>query len=370
MRRLRTIGLLGAVVAVALAAGWLLLAPDRQRLPTGSSYSTQPDGTAALVAWADAVGVPTRRLLEPDMPASSVPATLLLVQPELPVTRADRRAFEAVPGHGGTLVLAGDSVPLRSLATALGVGVDPTEVVTAATVVETGAAVSMQASARVGAPDARPLLVAPNGDWLALRRPYLDGSLVVFSTPYPLTTAGLRDPELARLVYRTVLAGAAPTQGPAAPTPGPAAGLALDEAHHTYRPPSEAAAEPGFADLVLSSAPGRALVYAAGVVFLYLLLGGRRLGPPLPPVTAGALQRTMFEHVQTLAGLYRRARQLPFVREHYALHYARRARARPEASERRRHELAAALAGIRAARTERQLLDAVQVADRLLSRPP
>jgi hypothetical protein len=66
----------------------------------------------------------------------------------------------------------------------------------------------------------------------------------------------------------------------------------------------------------------------------------------------------MAEHVQMLAGLYRRAGQLNLVRSAFVGHYARRLR-RPDAPPGAR----AALARIEQARSEAELIAAVATAD-------
>jgi hypothetical protein len=350
------VGLVALVVAGALLAAWLGRRSSEIPLPTGSSYSARPDGAQALFTWATELGAPARRLREPAVPDDALGGVLLTIQPDEPIGRAGRAAYDAVPRAGGTLVLAGDSLPLRLFGSALGVEVESTPTVGSATVAETGARVALSARARARADGAQPLLVAPNGDWLALRKPYLNGSVVVFVTAYPLTNEGLREPELARLVYRSVVA------------PGLRHGLAFDEAHHPVPDqPLPTAAEPASAPaLIFGSTPGKALVYAVLVVFGYLLLGGRRLGPPLPPAGSDRLHRTLFEQVQTLAGLYRRGRQLAYVRDRYLDHYTRLVRLRP-VPEAHRAEVEAALGRVRRAGSDRELLEAVQRAERALA---
>src|SRR5207302_4141185 len=91
--------------------------------------------------------------------------------------------------------------------------------------------VSVTARYRLRADGATPLLVAPNGDWVALRMPYRQGSLVVLATPQPLANSGLdaTDGQTARFVFREIL-------------PQAAAGgsVAFDEVHHSFAPPTAA----------------------------------------------------------------------------------------------------------------------------------
>lgn len=308
---LRPVGLLVLVCAAALFAAWLGRRPDETPMPAGSSYSAEPAGTKALYLWAEAAGARAERDLAVTPGAS--PDVIVVAEPELPFSPVEREVYAVIADSGGTVVIAGDTFPARSLARALDVTIEPTPIATTAGVPGTGTILATQARARVRADSATPLLLAANGDWLALSKPRQQGRVVVFATSFPLSNEGLRDPENARLVYRSVLAPAAGN------------GFAIDEVHHSH---AAAVVEqaPGFDQVLFATAPGRAVVYAACLAFLYLLLAGRRLGPPLPYAAADRASRTMFEHVETLASLYRRGRQLPFLRDQYLQRYGRQLR--------------------------------------------
>jgi hypothetical protein len=240
-----------------------------------------------------------------------------------------------------------------------------------------------------GGVSAQPLLISADGRVVALRQPYRRGTLIVLSTPHPLTNQGLRNPDTARFVYRELVApltaGGARAGAQAAPG---APVVFFDETHHED-PQLGGGPDASFAArlqrYVIATPLGGAAVYAGVLVFAYLLLSGRRLGPALRPVRAGAASRTMYEHVQALAGLYRRGAQFLSLRAHFSRHYRRLvARALGTAallegrvsaeelverglSERRAAAIAAAIAEIDAARTERQLGEAVKQADDAVS---
>jgi hypothetical protein len=178
--------------------------------------------------------------------------------------------------------------------------------------------------------------------------PYKQGTLVVIASSDLLSNAGLVDPNAARFAYRQFV--------------GSAAGhtIAFDELHHAVPP-----GVPGPATintLLFQTPTGRALVYASLLTFGYLLLSGRRLGPSLPARQPSEIPRTMYEHVQMLANLYRRARQLRVVRDAFSRHYARRV-ARGGVGSTRTAALAEALARIQSARTESDLIAAVAAVD-------
>ena len=129
----------------------------------------------------------------------------------------------------------------------------------------------------------------------------------------------------------------------------PAIGHAVgfDEIHHSFTP---TAAGPATVNtLLFDTPPGRAVIYVALLTFVYLLLSGRRLGPPLPARDPSEMRRTMYEHVQMLADLYRRAGQFRFAQEYFAHHYAqllaRGARTRSKSCNTRSQQQSGALTG-------------------------
>jgi Domain of unknown function (DUF4350) len=348
MSRLRSSLILLTLCVGALLASWLQLTRDSARLPLGSSYSYQPDGAAALFLWSEALGGSPRRLDDATGPSDQVGRTLIVLQPETPLGRADRDAFDEIARDGGTLVLAGDSAALVFYARELGVAFEPIQITSS--VVAQGDTLAVHSRYRLRG-DGSPLLSAPNGDVLAVRRPYLGGTLIVVASPEPFTNSALRDQGSARFVYRNVLAGAQ--------------AIAFDEVHHSYAPPS--AAEPAtLQDLLFDTPPGRAVLYAAALTFGFLLLAGRRLGPPLAEPSPTETRRTMYEHVQMLASLYRRAGQLATIRGAFARHYQRRA-ASTVLAPARASLLDDAVLRVRNARSETELIAAVSAADRAVS---
>ena len=92
------------------------------------------------------------------------------------------------------------------------------------------------------------MLIAPSGDWVALRMPYKQGSLIVLATPQPLTNAALRDPATARFVYREVLSEAIGHP------------FIVDEANHSFAP--RLAGGPATVNqLLFETSAGRAVIF-------------------------------------------------------------------------------------------------------------
>src|SRR5207302_1904208 len=175
-------------------------------------------------------------------------------------------AFDSGAARGGTIVLAGDSLPWLLYARGLGVTVEPLAASPSSFSTPDGLILAVSGRYGLRADGAERLLIRPDGDVLAVRLAYKQGSLVV---------------------------------------------------------------------------------------------SGRRLGPPLPAGSPPETHRTMYEHVQMLGSLYRRARLLASARtafsRHYALRLARRGSGSPERS--------AALRRIESARTEAELIEAVAAFD-------
>jgi hypothetical protein len=312
MSHIRSSLILLGICVVALLIGALRLATERTPLPVGSSYSTEPLGAQALYEWTGAVGGTPSRLQEAVVDDADPPASVLVLQPETVIDPAARQAFDTVPERGGTLVVAGDSLAWTLYARQLGITVEPIRGGTTSVSTADGQLdLNVQARYRVEADDASPVLEDGQGNWIALRRPYRNGSLIVIATPEPLLNRSLGDDQVARFVYRELLTNAST--------------IAFDEAHHSFMPPNTPGAPVTVEQLVLNTPAGRALLYAAAVVFVFLLLTGRRLGPPLVGHGPTETRRTMYEHVQMLANLYRRAGQFGVVRAAFARHYQREA---------------------------------------------
>jgi hypothetical protein len=319
-RAVRSGAILLALSFVAVLIAWLASRASPPTWPQGSSRSYQRDGAQALFLWAESLGARPQRLDRGGQAAGDSPPSLastgllLVIQPQRPIQQEHRVAFDEVPRRGGTLVLAGDSAWLRAYAASLGVEATSSPLQRTATTPGDGAAVQANSRLKLADGAARPLLLAPNGDWLALRKPYLSGSLVVIGSVHPLTNDGLRHRDTARFVYRELLR----------PLP-PGAAVGFDEVHRgsPAAGPDGAGQPVGLRHLVFSSAPGRAIVYTAVVLFGYLVLSGRRFGTPLAPVEAAERTRPLVEHVQALAGLHRQARQFRYARRFFTERYQR-----------------------------------------------
>jgi uncharacterized protein DUF4350 len=98
-----------ALVAVLTAIGALLSPPGASGLPPGSSFSKDPDGSAAAYLTLQALGYDIRRSFEPLPSLALTPAAtvLVLADPREPASEQDRRMIQSFIAAGGTLLVTG-----------------------------------------------------------------------------------------------------------------------------------------------------------------------------------------------------------------------------------------------------------------------
>ena len=98
-----------ALVAVLTAIGALLSPPGASGLPPGSSFSKDPDGSAAAYLTLQALGYDIRRSFDPLPSLSLSPAAtvLVLADPRDPASEQDRRMLQRFVAAGGRLLVTG-----------------------------------------------------------------------------------------------------------------------------------------------------------------------------------------------------------------------------------------------------------------------
>ncbi len=263
---------------------------------TASVYDDGPGGASALRRYLEAMGAATTTIQgEAFAPKADARVVLILGAGEA-ITDTDATKLRSFARTGGTVIVATEVGFLeRSLFDAYGVSASgvaapgqhlianatfadpPARVLT----IDRGIALDAGTRADVLATDGQaPLIVAVR-----------EGSgLVIFAgSLWPFLAAGLGEADNARMVLALVRPALGTTGGT----------VAFDEYHHGLHPSSDVMV------LIERTWPGRALVFAAIVTFLYLLLSGRRIGPPVPLAVRPA--RSSLEYVRGFAGLVRRS---------------------------------------------------------------
>ncbi|HKY50984.1 MAG TPA: DUF4350 domain-containing protein [Candidatus Limnocylindria bacterium] len=298
MRRPSPLYLLAAILAVAtivFAVATVGSSPAGTGR-TGSVYDDGPGGAAALRRYLEAMGATTTTLqgdrYVPEVSAASVLFILGATEAFTPTDAANVKAFVAA---GGTAVVATDLGLLeRSLLDAFGIQI-------------TGIASPGTHALRTAAfadPPARTLAVDRVGS-LSLGPKALSlatdgrtsiaaavregrGTFYVVASLFPFLASGLGQGDNARVAL--ALAHDAVARGGT---------VAFDEYHHGAHPSADVLV------LLQTTWPGRALVFAFAAAFLYLVLSGRRLGPPVPLDARPA--RSSLEYIRGFAGLVRRS---------------------------------------------------------------
>ncbi len=266
-----------------------------------SPISSAPRGGRVLWLWLQELG----RSLSADpqhfFQASQSVDLVLILEPQYAITPEEWTILDRWVEEGGTLVLAGSAPPMLDAAQHYGFDLTYTEgrVEDAAPVTPLWAAPPLPERVPV---DTNAVLVPIRTDYL----PHLatetdpvlvslergEGWVVLSSSAYPFSNAGLKEQGSGALILN-ILAAAPRSER-----------IWFDEWHHGVREASGSASGP--LDALRSTPPGWALLYAAGVVFVALLLRGRPFGRPLRPARA-ALRRAPLEYVTAIANLRRRA---------------------------------------------------------------
>jgi hypothetical protein len=309
----RDLLLLGALFAALVL--FIIFGPARQPpVPpaTPTTRSTAEEGAQLLYEWVGTMGYEARRLefreyaIDPDVDI------LVLLSPTEPVTEEEARLTLDWVSGGGTLILADDTSNLlgsdNALLTQLEIAVaaspDPDLVERAGSLqpafdqppvdtIDVRAGRFLQPArddyaALAGAPDA-PLIAG-----LRIDRGYV----YLSATARPFTNGGLRDEQNARMVLNMLRRA-------------PAGGAVLfDEIHHGY------ARAPAPTTAVMSSPWGWAGLYTLLVVALYLALGGRRFGRPIP-LREESQRRSSAEYIESMADLLQRGGKRAYVLRHY-----------------------------------------------------
>jgi hypothetical protein len=126
-----------------------------------------------------------------------------------------------------------------------------------------------------------------------------EGKVFVVSTIYPFTNDGLWDANNAQLVQNLVSTGA--SRG---------GRIVFDQAHRKERPAIISLA------WLVSTAEGWGLIYAAVVLFAYLILRFRRFGAPTPP-TDWLIPRATDEYITAIVGTHGQSGMEKTARHHY-----------------------------------------------------
>jgi uncharacterized protein DUF4350 len=298
LRRVNAFYVAAAVLAIATVV-FAALTTGSGGTAAGRSASVYDDGAggaAPLRRAIEAIGGTTSTLQGESfsIDRARVGVVFMLGATEL-VTPQDAQVVRSFVRAGGTVVVASDLGLLeRPLLDAFGIRYagasgPATHSLVAAPfanpparrlVFDRGATLSLDGGALALASDAQGPVLAYAHDG--------PGALIVVPSLWPFIAQGLGDGDNGRFAL-----------GLAAPALGSHREVAFDEYHHGLHPSADVFV------LIERTWPGRAMVFVAAVLFLYLLGSGRRFGAPVP--LDPRPPRSSLEYVRGFAGLVRRS---------------------------------------------------------------
>jgi hypothetical protein len=305
-RRVNVLYLLAAALLIATLAFSVRATPADQ---TGLSRSASaldegPGGTAVLRRWLGDLGVATRVIsgdrFAPDPERERV---VLVLGATEPITPADVDSLLRFASGGGTVVVATEAGITEALLLDA-VGVRLVAFAPLGELDAVGPVAALTAVGRIAIDRGRELDLGARGIAVArtARAPVVavvrqgSGLVYVVGSLAPFLSGQIADAGNGR--FALALADAAVRSGGA---------VAFDEYHHGAHPAPDVLA------ILERTWPGRALLVAGAAVFLYVILTGRRLGPPLPLEHRAA--RSSLDHVRAFAGLVRRSGHGEIARE-------------------------------------------------------
>lgn len=305
MSALRRVNALYVVAAVLFVVAVLVTASgtrDETGLSRSASvYDDGPGGAALLRHWLDDLHARTRAIQGDRFAVADDDGVVLVLGATEAVAPADVATLRSFVARGGTLIVAteagaAETLLLRPYGVALtGLAQRSGDVLGAAAA--TGARTISLDLGRVLDTGTRGVPLARNGSGtVAAMVPDGAGRVFVVGSLAPFLSGQIGDADNGRFVL--ALLAAALRSGTA---------VAFDEYHHGAHPAPDVLA------ILERTWPGRALVVAGALVFVFVALTGRRLGPPLPLEHRAA--RSSLDHVRAFAGLVRRSGHGEIARE-------------------------------------------------------
>ncbi|MBI4322386.1 MAG: DUF4350 domain-containing protein [Chloroflexi bacterium] len=296
--------------------------PDRTTPspPDLASSSAAPGGSRALYLWLQSLGYRVDRLEDGDFRLDQTTTVLLVLAPTAPWAKDQLATLRRWVERGGTLIIVGSSqLPLppwpadrsaegrNALAALLG---------------EFGLSLRVLSLPKPDVTPTQPLLLRPPASAVRVEAtshiagpaglvPYLgeperpiaaglalgQGRVYALASTYAVSNRGLGEADNAAFLLNWL------------PAPVEAGAVVFDEFHHGR---SE---DRSLLYLMVHEPWGWAVLYALGLIFVYLLLDGRRFGRAAPSVVDR--RRLAVEYVISLASLLRRGGKRQWVAQHY-----------------------------------------------------
>jgi hypothetical protein len=276
-----------------------------------TSTSTNPDGTRALYLWMDELDFDVSNTVASFFSIPENTSTTILLEPNTGITSQEWDTIDTWVQAGGTLLLAGNGFFMRfalqhyefNLALSEGKSMQ----------------ITPQAAFLTSPPIVQSITI-PNTAYLEMERtdyvvlfadrsfPVIvtfkqgQGRIILSSTSYPFSNAGLKEAGNPAMVLNLVTAA----QGPG--------NIWFEEWHHGFR--GGDGTPGGLKDWILDTPAGNAMLYAVLVIFVAIFLHGRHFGKPIP-LPSKTARPAPLEYITAIANLNRRAGHQSAILEQY-----------------------------------------------------
>ncbi|MCO5207023.1 MAG: DUF4350 domain-containing protein [Anaerolineae bacterium] len=301
--------LLFLLVAVAIIAA--IQQAERPLAPPLASFSSQPNGAKALRLWLEDLGLVTSDKALAAFELNDAMHLVLLLEPTMPILETEWAIIDTWVEAGGTLLVAGDSYGMRAVVDHYDVDMffDTPE-----TLAFDGQTPLLSGSLLMDSAEIEPrayfstdrddvIVHVANGDRpLTLSFEDGDGRVILSATPFPFSNQGLQQAGNGAFVLNLI--EAAREDGL----------IWFDEWHHGVR--ARTASSTGVDNWLRQVPTGQAFLLFAAIIFVALLLGGRRFGRTWTLQT-DQTRRTPLEYITAIANLNRRAGNREAVLDNY-----------------------------------------------------
>jgi hypothetical protein len=275
--------------------------------------STAPDGARALYAWLGEIGYTVDDSISAEYEIPDGTGLVFLLEPS-GLTGPELDVLTEWVKAGGVLIFAGrlfGTVPLLAAFDVVRGYVDETAGVLAPVLpalvdppVEEPVPVETSSYLEPEFADYLPLVALPEGP-VVIAFDHGDGRVILSAATRPFTNTGLKQAGAGAFVLNLVRE--APAGAP----------IWFDEWHHGRRPVVQGPAGPG--DWLRRTPSGRAVLFAAAAIFVWIALSGRAFGRPVP-LSEETTRRAPLEYITAIANLNQRAGNRADLLAHYHRH--------------------------------------------------
>jgi hypothetical protein len=297
---LLALGLLLILIVVIIVTAFI--APNEESLPPYTVDSSAGDGVRALWLWLDESGYLVDRSVGSSFEVPPGIHTMLMLEPSIIVEAAEFNILDEWVEAGGTLLIAGQE-PVATYVMehyefdgyySFQPFTEPLTLVNPLLTYPTLTDVSSAKPSVYLSTERTDYVTHINSEYGPVMVSFKQGAgrVILSTTPYPLSNAGLRDAGNPVLALNMINAGSGDA-------------IWFDEWHHGIRGEVSGTISGPWAWMT-STAPGRAVLFSTLAIFIAIALAGRRFGRPVT-LLKDRTRRAPLEYITALANMSRRA---------------------------------------------------------------